>query len=53
MAPVDAIVVLTSHSALSAYLALDDARLMALVVMGYLLMLALFFCGLPMLQKRD
>jgi hypothetical protein len=48
-----AIVVLTAHSALSAYLARDDARLMALVTMGYLLMLALFFYGLPVLQKRD
>jgi hypothetical protein len=48
-----AIVVLTAHSALSAYVAKDDARLLALVAMGYLLMLALFFYALPVLQKRD
>jgi hypothetical protein len=47
-----AIVVLTAHSALSAYVAKDDARLLALVAMGYLLMLALFFYALPVLKER-
>ncbi|KAL6599329.1 hypothetical protein ACP70R_006532 [Stipagrostis hirtigluma subsp. patula] len=48
-----AFAVLTAHSAFSAYLARDDARLVTLVAVGYLLMLALFFYGLPVLQKRD
>jgi hypothetical protein len=48
--------VLTAHSAFSAYLARDDARMVALVAVGYLLMLVLLFHGrlpLPGLQKRD
>ncbi|CAN6210516.1 unnamed protein product [Urochloa humidicola] len=49
-----AFAVLTVHSAFSAYLARDDARLVALVAVGYLLMLVLlFYGGLPGLQKRD
>ncbi|BAT07699.1 Os09g0361700 [Oryza sativa Japonica Group] len=50
-----AFAVLTLHSAFSAYLARDDARLVALVVVGYLLMLVLLFYGLavPVQQKRD
>ncbi|KAL6846419.1 hypothetical protein ACP4OV_023867 [Aristida adscensionis] len=48
-----AFAVLTADSAFSAYLARDDARLVALVAVGYLLMLALFFYGLPVHQKRD
>ncbi|GJM98987.1 hypothetical protein PR202_ga16042 [Eleusine coracana subsp. coracana] len=48
-----AFAVLTAHSAFSAYLARDDARLVALVAMGYFLMLALLFYSLPVLRKRD
>jgi hypothetical protein len=51
-----ALAVLTAHSAFSAYLARDDARMVALVAVGYLLMLVLLFHGrlpLPGLQKRD
>ncbi|OEL15599.1 hypothetical protein BAE44_0023382 [Dichanthelium oligosanthes] len=51
-----AFAVLTAHSAFSAYLARDDARLVALVAVGYLLMLVLLLYGglpLPGLQKRD
>nr|CAB3456892.1 unnamed protein product [Digitaria exilis] len=49
-----AFAVLTVHSAFSAYLARDDARLVALVAVGYLLMLVLlFYGGLPGHQKRD
>jgi len=49
-----AFAVLTVHSAFSGYLAWDDARLVALVAVGYLLMLVLlFYGGLPGLQKRD
>ncbi|CAL5088667.1 unnamed protein product [Urochloa decumbens] len=49
-----AFAVLTIHSAFSAYLARDDARLVALVAVGYLLMLVLlFYGGLPGLPKRD
>ncbi|CAN6174085.1 unnamed protein product [Urochloa humidicola] len=49
-----AFAVLTIHSAFSAYLAGDDARLVALVAVGYLLMLVLlFYGGLPGFQKRD
>uniref|UniRef100_K4A3M2 Uncharacterized protein n=2 Tax=Setaria TaxID=4554 RepID=K4A3M2_SETIT len=51
-----AFAVLTVHSAFSAYLARDDARLVGLVAVGYLLMLVLLFYGglpLPGLQKRD
>ncbi|CAN6217420.1 unnamed protein product [Urochloa humidicola] len=49
-----AFAVLTLHSAFSAYLAGDDARLVALVAVGYLLMLVLlFYGGLPWLLKRD
>ncbi|PUZ70454.1 hypothetical protein GQ55_2G232100 [Panicum hallii var. hallii] len=49
-----AFAVLTVHSAFSSYLAWDDARLVALVAVGYLLMLVLlFYGGLAGLQKRD
>nr|CAB3453214.1 unnamed protein product [Digitaria exilis] len=49
-----AFAVLTVHSAFSAYLARDDARLVALVAVGFLLMLVLlFYGGLPGRQKRD
>ncbi|CAD6225195.1 unnamed protein product [Miscanthus lutarioriparius] len=50
--------VLTIHSAFSAYQARDDARLVALVAVGYLLMLLLLFYhygGLPLpgVKKTD
>uniref|UniRef100_A0A0D9XCX8 Uncharacterized protein n=1 Tax=Leersia perrieri TaxID=77586 RepID=A0A0D9XCX8_9ORYZ len=51
-----AFAVLTFHSAFSSYLARDDSRLVALVVVGYLLMLVLLFYGRlvqPVPQKRD
>uniref|UniRef100_J3MWV0 Uncharacterized protein n=1 Tax=Oryza brachyantha TaxID=4533 RepID=J3MWV0_ORYBR len=50
-----AFAVLTAHSVFSAYLAGDDLRLVALVAVGYLLMLVLLFYGLaqPVPQKRD
>lgn len=51
-----ALAVLTLHSAFSAYLARDDARLVALVAAGYLVMLLLLFYGglpLPGVKKTD
>jgi hypothetical protein len=54
-----ALAVLTVHSAFSAYLARDDARLVALVAVGYLLMLLLLlfyhYGGLPLpgVKKTD